>query len=242
MSEELPEIVDPNSEEPVTLPVPVKTPKSSIATRSYSGQTGKKINDSPLRYEVIRMIADGMTYPEIVDNLHTHFNFRVAELTVAAFKKNFYHHHQERIDRWDKQRYQYVVARITEEMKEAARQMVHEVYELQHLLVVVDERIDLIRGSEDDAPRSAAYEGVLKDFVKTKASLLERMSKITGSTGVEARLKDMVKQAALAAQKTLVPYLKEDRRDDAFMLFDQEFEDILRSIDSGEAIAPRVVK
>lgn len=231
MSETPAEIIDITPKEDVPAQLPVKiSQKTSFSLRSYSGQTGKKIHDSPLRNEVVRMLMDGMTYPEIVDNLQTHFNFKVAALTIAAFKKNFFHYYQESIDRWDKQRYQYVVARITEEMKEAAKHMVHEVYELQHLITVVDERMDLIR--DDEEIRSAAFEGVLKDLIKTKANLLERMSKVTGSTGMDQRLQDMVKHTALAAQKTLVPYLRDDQKDEAFILFDQEIEDILLAIDT----------
>lgn len=235
MAEELPEVLGT-----ALVKQPVAVPKISYSVHVHSGgQTGKKINDDAVRYEVIRMLMDGMTYPEIVENLYTHFNFRVAPLTLAAFKQNFAHLYNDRVDRWDKQRYQYVVARITEEMKEATQQMVHEVYELQHLLVIVDERISIIR--DDDDRQSAAYEGVLKDLIKTKALLLERISKITGSTGMEHKLKDMVKQTALAAQKTLVPYLIDDRRDTAFQLFDLEIEDILLTIESGAAIASKVV-
>jgi len=235
MAEELPEV-----QETALVKQPIKVPKVSHSVRNFGGQTGKKINESSVRYEAIRMLADGMTYPEIVENLHTHFNFPVAELTLAAFKKNFFHFYNDRIDRWDKQRYQYIVARITEEMKETARQMVHEVYELQHLLAVVDERIALIRS--DANRQSAAYEGVLKDLVKTKAALLERVSRVTGSTGMEAKLKDMVKQTALAVQKTLAPYLIEDRRETAYQLFDQEIEDILMSIESGMATVSKIGK
>lgn len=238
MTETPAEVVETDHGEGVTVQLPVKLPQVSYSLRSYSGQTGKKINESPYRHEVIRMLMDNMTYPEIVENLKTHFNFKVAELTVAAFKKNFFRYHQECVDRWDKQRYQYVVARITEEMKEAAKHMVHEVYELQHLLTVVDERMDLIR--DDEESRSAAFEGVLKDLIKTKANLLERMSKITGSAGMEQRLKDMVRHTALAAQKTLVPHLRDDKKDDAFTLFDQEIEDILIAIDTDMVTATKI--
>lgn len=240
MSENPVEIIDAEFEEvgEVAEKLPVQIPQVSYSVRSFSGQTGKKIDDSPYRNEVIRMLMDGTTYPEIVENLQTYFNFKVAELTVAAFKKNFFHFHQERIDRWDKHRYQYVIARITEEMKEAAKHMVHEVYEIQHLIIIVDERMTLIR--EDAEGRTASFEGVLKDLIKTKANLLERMSKITGSSGMEQRLKDMVKYTALAAQKTLVPYLRDDKKDDAFVLFDQEMEDILIAIDADVAVIAEV--
>lgn len=239
MAEELLDVAN-NSEEPlepevINLPVPVST---SHALRRYHGQTGDKINKNPVRYEVVRMLMENMTYPEIVENLRIHFGFKVAELTVAAFKKNFLHYHSKRIDRWDKQRHQYLVARITEEMKEASRSMVHEVYELQNLLVVVEERMDLIRNDED--MRSSSYEGVLKDLIRTKAALLERMSKITGTTGMEGRLKDVVKQTAMAVQKTLVPHLKEDRRDEAFMLFDHEIEEVLMNIESVSAMGANI--
>lgn len=232
------EVVDAEVVEVDTIKLPVKIPQVSYTLRSFSGQTGKKINDSPYRNEVVRMLLDGTTYPEIVENLQTHFNFKVAVLTLAAFKKNFFHYYQESVDRWDKQRYQYVVARITEEMKEAARHMIHEVYEVQHLLTIVDERMDLIR--DDKEGRTASFEGVLKDLIKTKGNLLERMSKITGSSGMEQRLKDMVKHTALAAQKTLVPYLRDDKKNDAFILFDQEIEDILMAIDADMAITTKV--
>jgi hypothetical protein len=218
-----------NDDAPIELPVA----QESYSVRRFQGQTGEKIENSSVRYEVVRMITDGMTYPEIVNNLFTHFNFHVAELTVAAFKRNFLHFYQERIDRWDRQRYQYLVARITEEMKEASRKMIHEVYELQHLVGMIDGRINLIQNRED--MQNAAYEAQLRGYLQLKAELLKRLSEITGSTGMDQRLKDVVKQTALAAQKTLTPYLKDDRREDAFVLFDQEIEDILISIEAGSS-------
>jgi len=237
MPEELP-VLEPEELKPVKLPVTV--PKTSHSLRRFQGQTGKKINESTVCYEVVRMLADGMSYPEIVENLHTHFNFGVAELTVAAFKKNFFHYYQERIDRWDKQRHQYLVARITAEMKEAARQMIHEVYELQHLISIIDGRITLLLNDEDR--QNASYENVLRGYIQTRAELCKRLSNITGSTGMEQRLKDVVRQTALAAQKTLTPYLREDRKSDAFTLFDQEIEDILLTIEASSAVTVRSKK
>jgi uncharacterized protein YerC len=211
-------------------PEPLVFPAVSHSLRRFQGQTGEKLESSSVRYEVVRMLIDGMTYAEIEEYLHTYFNFSVSELTIAAFKRNYLSIYQDRVDRWDKLRYQYVIARITEEMKAATKQLVHEVYELQHLLTITDERIDLIR--KDESKQTASYETVLRGLIQTKADLLRRMSAITGSTGMVQAKTDVIKLTALAAQKTLVPHLKDDRKKTAFELFDQEIEGILIAVNA----------
>jgi len=197
--------------------------------------TGEKLSKSDAKYELIRMLLDGMSYVEIVQTLKHLFRIETSESSVAAFKKNFFPLYKDMIEQWDTSRYQYIVARVTEEMKVAAKKAVQEVHEIDRLRDIINERIALI--ISDDARKSAAYEGVLKDYIKTAAALAQRTSEITGSTGVEEKLKEMVKRTAMAAQKTLYPYVQGDRKDEAFKLFDQELEELLVSVDSGAILS-----
>lgn len=216
----------PAQEDKVTSPTgPFPSPKRVKGT-------GKKINDSEVRYEVVRMMLDEMSYAEISEVLRTLYHYKATELTLAAFKQNFFGWYKDFIDRIDKARHAHLVARITEEMKKAAQGAVHEVFELQSLLVILDECIARIR----DMPltrRSASYEGYLKDYILAKVRILERMTKITGSSGYEEKLKDIVHLTAIAAQKTVIQYLKEEHREKAFALFETELRAILESIESG---------
>ena len=88
---------------------------------------------------------------------------------------------------------------------------------------------------------SASYETTLKDIILAKAKILERMTKITGYSGLEEKLKDVVKSTALAAQRSLIPYLEEldeDKKEKALSLFEAELLSILQSIDSGLETTP----
>jgi len=220
----------------------VTPPTSPFPSPKRSKGTGKKIDDSEVRYEVVRMLLDGMSYAEISEVLRTLYHFRATELTLGAFKKNFYGWYKDFVDRVDKARHAHLVARITEEMKKAARGAVHEVFELQSLLVILDECIAHIR-EMPFTKRTASYEGYLKDYILAKTRLLERMTKITGSSGYEEKLKDMVYRTALAAQNTLVQYLDPAQQEKAFALFEIEIQTLLESIESGfETVLPAKAK
>ena len=67
---------------------------------------------------------------------------------------------------------------------------------------------------------------------------LERTTKITGSSGLEEKLKDVTRRTALAAQRTLIQYLKVEDREKAFALWQQELQAILQVIDSGLETTP----
>jgi hypothetical protein len=218
----------------ITLPT-VIPPTEPFPT--YAKSSGKKIDISPVRYEVVRMILDGMSFVEISEVLRTLYHVKVTELTLAAFKKNYFSYYKDFVDRIDKARHAHLVARITEEMKLHARGMVHEVFELQAMLSILDESVGRLRALPD-ARRSAAYEGALKDFILAKARILERITKVTGSSGLEEKLKDVIRETALIAQKTLIQYLREEDRDKAFTLFDQELRTLLESVESGLETTP----
>lgn len=226
-SEPVPDIIKIPSVIPPTAPLPTKTNRS----------TGAKIDESPVRFEVVRCLLDDMSYTEILEVLHSLYGFRTSEVTLAAFKKNFFPYYKDLIDRVDKARHAHLVARITNEMKAAASGMVHEIFELQSLLVILDEGMDRIR-TLSDLKRNASYETTLKDFVLAKARLLERMTKISGSSGLEEKLKDIARRTALAAQKTLVQYLKDDERDKALSLFEIELRMLIEIIESGLETTP----
>jgi len=220
---------DTASAEVIDLPALASSgpaPKKSSQFES----TGKKIHDSRYCFEVVRMLLDGKSYLEIVEMLRYVYQFSVNEVTLVGFKRRFYPYYRDFIDRVDKARHQHLVARITEEMKEAAQQAVHEVFELDSLLVVVEERIQLLRSLPTNR-HTAAFEGVLNSYVRTKADLLKRMSEVTGSSGIEEAKKEVVRKTALAAQKTLLAYLIPDKKVEALMLFEQELEEILLSIE-----------
>lgn len=225
----------PMKAEVVQIEQPIREDNTEPAEKSYSVQTGDKLNRSDARYEVIRMLLDEMSYAEICQNLKHIFKVDVAETTIMAFKKTYFALYKDMIEKWDRSRHQYIVARVTEEMKLASKKMVQEVHEIERLKGIVDDRIKKIRN--DVEKQNAAYESVLKDYIKTAAQLSARLSEITGSTGVEEKLKEMVKRTAMAAQKTLHPYVQSDRKDEVFKLFDQELEEILLSIESGAVVA-----
>ena len=98
-----------------------------------------------------------MSYVEISEVLRNLYHFNARELTLGAFKNNFYPLYKDFIDRIDKARHTHLVARITDEMKSAAKGMVHEVFELQNLLVILDERISIIR-ELPAASRTSSFE------------------------------------------------------------------------------------
>lgn len=226
-SEPVPDVIKIPSVTPPTAPLPTKTNRS----------TGAKIDESPVRFEVVRCLLDDMSYTEILEVLHSLYGFRTSEVTLAAFKKNFFPYYKDLIDRVDKARHAHLVARITNEMKAAASGMVHEIFELQSLLVILDEGMGRIR-TLSDLKRNASYETTLKDFVLAKARLLERITKISGSSGLEEKLKDIARRTALAAQKTLVQYLKDDERDKALSLFETELRMLIDIIESGLETTP----
>jgi len=220
----------------------VTSPTGPLPSPKRVKGTGKKIDDSEVRYEVVRMLLDGMSYAEISEVLRTLYHYRATELTLAAFKQNFFGWYKDFIDRVDKARHAHLVARITEEMKKAAQGAVHEVFELQSLLVILDECIERIR-EMPLVKRSASYEGYLKDYILAKVRILERMTKITGSSGYEEKLKDMVRLTALAAQKTVIQYIQEEHQEKAFALFETELRALLESIESGfETTSPAKTK
>lgn len=225
--EPVPDVIKIPSVTPPTAPLPTKTNRS----------TGAKIDESPVRFEVVRCLLDDMSYTEILEVLHSLYGFRTSEVTLAAFKKNFFPYYKDLIDRVDKARHAHLVARITNEMKAAASGMVHEIFELQSLLVILDEGMGRIR-TLSDLKRNASYETTLKDFVLAKARLLERVTKISGSSGLEEKLKDIARRTALAAQKTLVQYLKDDERDKALSLFETELRMLIEIIESGLETTP----
>lgn len=237
MSEE--QVVDVLEESrlvPDIIKLPPENPPS-VPFAKANRSTGAKIDDSPYRFEVVRLLLDDLSYPEIREALVSLYGFRTSELTLAAFKKNYFPYYKDFIDRVDKARHAHLVARITTEMKSAATGMVHEVFEVQSLLVILDEGIDRIRNLPD-LKRNASYESTLKDFVIAKARLLERITKITGSSGLEEKLKDVALRTALAAQKTLMQYLKVDERDKAHELFEIELRLLLGTIESGLETTP----
>ena len=201
------------------------------STGGYHAQTGDKLDRSPVKYEVVRMLLDEMSYSEISRTLKATFGMECTDSTVAAFKKTFYPLYKNLVEKWDMSRHQSIVARVTEEMKHTSKKRVQEVHELDKLLIIIDERIKKLRN--DSEKQSAAYEGILNNYIKSKAILLQRVSEITGSTGVEEKMKEMVQRTALAAQKTLHPYVMSDSKDEAFRLFELELEDLLASIESG---------
>jgi len=225
-SNTIPDVIKLPLETPPTIPLP-KTNKS----------TGAKLDESPYRYEIVRLLLDGLSYPEIQEALVSLYGFKTSPLTLAAFKTNYYPYYKDFIDRVDKARHAHLVARITTEMKSAATGMVHEVFELQSLLVILDEGIERMRDLSD-LKRNASYESTLKDFVLAKSRLLERITKITGSSGLEEKLKDVARRTALAAQRTLMQYLKDDERDNALSLFETELRLLLETIESGLETTP----
>ena len=206
-----------------------------VPAKTYSTSTGDRVNRSEVRYEIVRMLLDNMSYMEIRTNLKHIFKIECAEETIMAFKKNYLPIYKDMIEKWDMSRHQYLVNRISDEMKMATKKMVQEIHELDTLMAIVDDRIKKCRS--DPEKQTAAYEGVLKDYIRTKALFAQRVSAITGSTGVEEKLKEMVHMTAMAAQKTLHPYIGADRKDEVYKLFDQEIESILLSIESGAALS-----
>jgi hypothetical protein len=228
----------PEESEPVldVIKLPPENPPSVPFSRA-NRSTGAKIDDSPCRFEVVRLLLDDLSYTEILATLVSLYGFKTSELTLAAFKKNYFPYYKDLIDRIDKARHAHLVARITSEMKSAATGMVHEVFELQSLLVVLEEGIVRIQ-ELSDLKRSASYENTLKDFVVAKARLLERITKITGSSGLEEKLKDVARRVALAAQKTLIQYLEESSREKALSLFETELRLLLDTIESGLETTP----
>jgi len=221
---------------PDVIKLPPENPPSVPFSR-VNRSTGAKIDDSPCRFEVVRLLLDDLSYTEILEALVSLYGFKTSELTLAAFKKNYFPYYKDLIDRIDKARHAHLVARITSEMKSAATGMVHEVFELQSLFVILDEGMARIQDLSD-LKRSASYEATLKDFVIAKARLLERMTKITGSSGLEEKLKDVARRTALAAQKTLVQYLEESSREKALSLFETELRLLLETIESGLETTP----
>ena len=217
----------------ITLPA-ITTP---ITKRKNNTSTGDKLDKSAVRYEVTRMLLDGMSYKEIELALQALFGIKAAELTIVAFKENYYPYYKDLIDRVDKARHSHIVARISDEMKASARGMVSELLELQKAIVIIDERIALVRALPAES-RTASYEGTLKDFIGTKVRILERIAKITGSSGLESRMIDVVKRTALAAQRTLVQHLNEDEAELAFEMFESEMRTILDTIASGLETTP----
>lgn len=237
MSEEKAVDVSGGSEPvPDVIKLPPENPPS-IPLAKVNKSTGAKIDDSSYRFEVVRLLLDDLSYPEILEALVSLYGFKTSELTLAAFKKNYFPYYKDFIDRIDKARHAHLVARITAEMKSAATGMVHEVFELQSLLVILDEGVHRIQDLSD-LKRNASYESTLKDFVLAKARLLERITKITGSSGLEEKLKDVARRVALAAQKTLMQYLKDDERDKALSLFETELRLLLGTIESGLETTP----
>ena len=104
-----------------------------------------------------------------------------------------------------------------------------EVNELHKILSIIDERIELIRDEED---RSAQYEKVLVDLLRARMSLLERQTRVVGSSGMTERLKDAVKQTALVMQETLLPFITETDRERAYDLFLREVSKVLEKLDT----------
>jgi len=198
---------------------------------SGGNRSRNKIDDSPVRYEVVRMMLDNMTYDQITKNLRIYFGMECGENTLLAFKKDWLPYYKELIDKWDKARYPALIIKLSSEVQERTKDLIQEVTEIQALVNIVDERIRLIR--DDEESRSANYEKVLNDFIRTKAQLMERVTRLTGSSGMEERLKDVIKQTAMAAQRTLIPYLKEEEKAKAFSLFEQEIMDVLTNLEAG---------
>jgi len=189
-----------------------------------------RVDSSPVRYEVVRMISDGMSYEQISANLKSFFGVDFGVGTIAEFKKGWYPYYEELIDKWDKSRYPSLIAKLSTAVKERAQNLAQEVVELQKMIQLIDDRIKEI---QDNKESSIGHERVLNDYIKTKAALLERATKLVGASGLEGKLKNVVKQTALAAQRSLIPYLKEEDKAKAFALFEQEISSILNNIEAG---------
>jgi hypothetical protein len=189
-----------------------------------------RVDSSPVRYEVVRMISDGMSYEQISANLKSFFGVDFGVSTIAEFKKGWYPYYEELIDKWDKSRYPSLIAKLSTAVKERAQNLAQEVVELQKMIQLIDDRIKEI---QDNKESSIGHERVLNDYIKTKAALLERATKLVGASGLEGKLKNVVKQTALAAQRSLIPYLKEEDKAKAFALFEQEISSILNNIEAG---------
>jgi len=219
------------NEQPSPLVSTVKLPPISPISRirsDYDGNTGQKINESVYRYEVIRLIMEGYSYQEISVLLYEHFNFRISATVISAFKRNYFELYEETIDRWEKLRHQSIVARLAEESRAAARKAYEEVYEIQRSLALIEERIKLLKDSKGVSP---PVEVAINQYVNTKARLLERQTKVTGQSGLENKLKDMIKTVMIAVQRTLIPYLQPDRKEEAFTLLDNDLRSIIEGID-----------
>jgi len=206
---------------------------STVPTRPTARAQEKLVN-SPFRFEAIRLMLDGLTDERVAEQLDIVFNYRCSTATIAAFRDNYLSMYGYLVEKWDKSRSQTLIARSTSEMKAVSSKVAKEVFELQKLVEIADERIDLIRTNPER--QSAAYEGVLKDLIKTKALLLERMSKITGTTGMEERLKEVIKKTAQAIQRTLIPHLKEEEKESAFEAFEKEITAILVAVEADTVI------
>ena len=208
------------------------TPSSVTLPRvirpSTDGNTGQRLNDSQYRYEAVRLLLEGHSYQEISDLLYEFFNYKVTPQTIASFKRNFFPYYEEIIDRWEKRRYQNIVARLSEEIKNIHRRASEEVFEIQRSLTIIDERVKKLTAVPSIA---APIEVAINQYINTKQRLLERATRLTGSSGLERKLKDTVSQTMLAVQRTLIPYLMSDRKAEAFELLDRDLEEIFSNID-----------
>ena len=203
----------------------------SLSTHTNIEPTkGITLNDSYVRYEITRMILAGHSNIQISRDLEQYFNIKATPGLITAFQKNYYPLYCNIVTKWEASKVANVSVKANlDTMTAETSTIFKEVNELHKILSIIDERIELIRDEED---RSAQYEKVLVDLLRARMSLLERQTRVVGSSGMTERLKDAVKQTALVMQETLLPFITETDRERAYDLFLREVSKVLEKLDT----------
>jgi CRISPR/Cas system CSM-associated protein Csm2 small subunit len=204
-------------------------PSLSIPT-NIEPTKGVTLNDSYVRYEITRMILAGHSNVQISRDLDQYFNVKASPGLITAFQKNYYPLYCNIVTKWEASKVTNAAVKgDLDKMTTETSTIFKEVNELHNILSIIDERIALIRDEED---RSAQYEKVLVDLLRARMSLLERQTRVVGSSGMTERLKDAVKQTALVMQETLLPFITETDRERAYDLFLREVSKVLEKLDT----------
>lgn len=156
------------------------------------------IDNSPYKFEVVRMLRRGMSLTDIATELRVTFGFEVTVKDLFAFQGKYFERYKPMVDRLIEQEH----AVVTQTASSSERFSL--LSQLQTILAETDERIRLIKEATSEKP-SASMEQALIKLYNLKKDVSLSIAEILEETGVEHRLRNILTQIARLVMEIFLP-------------------------------------
>lgn len=211
-------------------------PKEEAEAPDAEDLVGLTIENSPYRFEVARMLYLGLAPTEIQLALRTYFGFRPSVREIEAFEKFHYPYYKETIHQLLALESNCLREMLVDEQTREGplAPIFREADRLIDMLGEVDERIAYIKELGSELP---SMEHALINWYKLKKEILQRLTTLTGDSGLISLTRRAIERVAKLALSIFIPAVPSESRDALFEKFARDLDRVaaeLRVMASGE--------